>query len=420
MLGLGLAFRVRVRVRNRVRVSEKLTMTKAKHTRRGNGSGVGRVAYGAIGRQLATLLKTQKGGYGKRGAPRIARAVAAKSSKARTMTKVKEECERESLDTTQHNDLSHKFFKVVLRKPQKLYKPLGDFQYLDNFQKCLTNGEGYQGITTMKALFASTSFVNANGNRAEELLLAQTPFDLNPFETTTGGGVIGSVVKPAPDYIHCKSVHGMFMVKNGSNIAMSIQLVWYQCKKNTNLSPYDMWVYAVQQKQLGQSAAGAVTQTSGATNTAGYTGVTQYGQSPHAEKTFNLYWKRLKHFDFDLQGGGTRKFNYSLFVNKTFSKAQQQQHVNVGNTYVQGQTIVPMIIMRPTPVTISDTAGPKEATIAATEIIMVESHQYRWTAMASGRLEYDRIFPGIIQGGVHNVGERTVNDVDVSDGVVII
>lgn len=317
----------------------------------------------------------------------------------------------ELLDTTQHNDLSHKSFAVTLRKKARLYKPLGDFQFVDSHQKLLTNPEGFQGITTYKALFTSSSFISASNLRNEDVLNPQTPFDLNPYQTNTGGGVLGSIVKPLPDFVHCKCVDGMMMIQNQGNVAMSVNLVWWICKKSTNLNPSDMWLYATQQKQLGQSAAGAVTQTTGATNSAGYTIPTQYGQSPTYEKIFNWYYRKLKGFNFDLQAGGTRKFNYRLNVNKTFSKSVQQQNVTAGNIYVAGQTIVPMIIMRPVMVNITDTLT-KEATIAATELGMVETHHYRWTALAGGRLEYDRVFPGIIQGTVHTVGETMIDDID--------
>jgi len=401
-------------------------MTKYAHKRRGSIS-----AATFYGKQLGSAaIRTARVVGKKLLSGRVVRAGAAANTATMlrprhrtvgTQTVTRTKRESEALETTQHNDLSHHYFRVNLGRKSKIYKPLGDFQYTDSFQKLLTNNEGFQGITVLKTMFTSDSFVNVSTARGSELVSPQTPWQLNPYQATTGGGagaVIGSITQPSPDYVHCKSVDSMLMIQNQSNVSMSVSVVWYIARVSHDLNPYDAWVYSMQQKQLGQAAAGAVTQTSGATNTAGYATVTQYGMQPSYEKTFNKMWRKLKGFTFDLQGGGTRKFQYRINVNKTFSRAYQSQQNASGNSYVANQSIVPMVIMRPVIANINDPSGQKEATIAACEIGMLNTNHYRWTAMAGGRLEYNRIFPGIIQGTSHSQGETIVNDVDVLSAVV--
>lgn len=321
----------------------------------------------------------------------------------------------EYLESTQHNDLSHGSFAITLKRPSKFFKSLGDFQYLITYMNRMTNLEGRQGIFSLRAFNTANSFINTTTTRNDQELFPEIPFSLNPYLSTTGGGVIGAVVTPAPDYVHLKTIDCMLMVQNTSNVAQSIDLNFFMCRKTTNLDPYAAWNYAMLQKRLGQSAPIPSTSTGVLTASPGYADSAQYGFSPFSEKTFNKLWKCQNRFVFDLQPGGTRKFLYKIHVNRTFSKAEQNSYSVQGTTYVANQTIVPMIITRPSLATIADANQPTEVTVAQASIAVMMSNHYTWSSLAAPRLEYDRVYQGIVLGvpGSHTDKKETiVGDLD--------
>lgn len=325
------------------------------------------------------------------------------------------------LENTQHNDISHTSFQMSLAKPKKFFKSLGDFQYLESYQSRLTNLEGFQGSQNLRTFFTASAFITTNATRNINNNFPQLPFDLNPFQTNTGGVVIPSIVAPAPDYIHCKTIDSMLLIQNTSNVPQSVELNWFMCRKTSSLDPIAAWQFSMDQKRLGQAAAGVVTSTGLPNNFAGYTNVSQYGQSPFSEKTFNKLWGTLKRISFDLQPGGQRKFLYKIHVNRTYSRAEQQQYVTQGTPYVSGQTIVPVVITRPGMATIQDTASPTEATIAQASVATIITNHYTWSSVGGARLEYDRTFQGIVQGtpsGHTLKPENVVGDLDTQVAVL--
>lgn len=175
-------------------------------------------------------------------------------------------------------------------------------------------------------------------------------------------------------------------------------------------------------KRLGQSAPTIQTSTAFPNAAGGYTTKEQYGQSPFSERTFNKLWKSLKRVSFDLQPGGTRKFLYKIHVNKTFSRAEQEQYLTQGTSFVANQTIIPMIITRPGMATVQDAAGdPTEVTIAQASVATIITNHFTWTSLGAARLEYDRTFQGIVQGtptGHATKKENIVIDVDTVAAVL--
>lgn len=346
-----------------------------------------------------------------------------RKGKSRKWNRKRKRKQPEYLESTQHNDISKHSFSITLRKPNKFFRSLGDFQYLESYQNRLTNLEGFQGIQPLRSFFTADAFISTTSNRNDLTKFPDTPFQLNPYIGTPGtlGSVIGVQTQPAPDYIHCKTIDCMLMIQNTSNAPQSIELNWFMCKKTSSLDPFNAWKYAINQKRLGQNVGASVSSTVTATNVAGYPDVVTYGQSPFGEKTFNKLWKTMERVSFDLQPGGTRKFLYKIHVNKTFSKAEQNQYVTQGTIYIANQTIVPMIITRPGIATIQDTGGATECTIAQASVGTIMTNHYTWSSIAAARLEYDRTFQGIVQGvpTAHTLKpENIVIDVDTVAAVL--
>lgn len=317
------------------------------------------------------------------------------------------------LESIQHGDLQLKKFNIMLRKPNKAFKHLGKWLYLDQWTLLSANNEGAQGCFELKPMLIRDQFLNSSVSKGS-LIWAQTPYDLNPYRTPPSGqSAVFSSGQPvvSNDDVHLHDIQVMTMVTNHSNVPVNIDLFFFKCKKGTANGPLGIWQNAVAEKALGQGAATNPTTTTGAGGSIvpGSVSITTYGMTPMVEKKFREHYGVLKRFRFVLQAGGTKELLYKVMVNKSFNKTTQSD----APFAVANQTIWPFIVYRPGQAVISDTAV-KDVTIAKAEIGVAQTLRYTWSAQAAARLELDRVFPQFVSG-THT--ETVVLDTDVTGPV---
>lgn len=268
----------------------------------------------------------------------------------------------------QHNDMD--VMSVVLHRGHKTKdeKFEGTWTYYHQFSgnfkqefsgyQCNFDGES---ICSRSQLVGAPLGIGVMGKNNE---WCQNPFDLNPYQFTTGGVTFPAVtVAPAPDFVHLAGGHMELNVLSMETCDMEVDIEWFICKKNTDNSPIQSWSYALQNKALGQGVAtDATTATGGlgrgfanvSTGGKDYGAATvtdpingTYGIYPSAEKEFRTFWKSMKKVKFILQPGSTKRINVKIDYHKTFGRAALQ---SMPEKYIAGYTIMPIYIVRAAPV----------------------------------------------------------------------
>lgn len=349
------------------------------------------------------------------------------TSRTRTET---EEDEDTMVTSSQHNDMDAERHTIFLNPPKRLYKSLGKWKYNWTVigDTSLVAKVGYQYAVDMLAYMPTQWYTgSADVNRYRAYGIEHNIFDLNPYQTNTGGNVVGSIVAPVPDYVHIHDVESTYVITNFSNMSAWVEVKWYQALTDTTTdhSPTQWWVLCNSSKALGQSAEVPASLTTTTTATAGVLIVatqatslgnfgcyTHYGMNPSAEKEFRRMYKVVKKTHFVMQGGDTRKISLKVAVNKTVSKAfykdQQSSQSSLG--FNRG-TIFATIIVRPSLVHVTDTST-SEPTFGNPLIGWVISNKVNLSSLGGSRLEYNRGFMDNVVGNSHT-SSQLILDTDL-------
>lgn len=343
----------------------------------------------------------------------------------------------------QHNSFSGEFHTITLAPEKKLYKSLGKWQYRWSFpgDNSSSQVEGQETVVDINSFMSRNFFIAATStSRYQPYQLPENIFDLNPYQTNTGGTVLASQVAPASDFVHVHDIEATYVFTNASNLSTQCQLYFFQAKRDMpqyNISgtqyettPVVAWWAAVNSKTLNQTVQTLQSDTRVSTATAGYENITilknnfnamqanfQYGESPLSERQFRAMYAKLACYNFVLDGGDNHRITMRFKINKTVSKAQAAQ-IAAGN--LKG-TIFATLISRPSLVYVQTTTpsnGVDEPTVGVTKVGWNVFCKMNLSSLGGSRLEYDRVFTGNIAGSAHNP-EKIILDTDQQGQMVV-
>lgn len=333
----------------------------------------------------------------------------------------------------QHNSFSGEYHTITLAPQKKLYKPLGKWQYRWSFpgDNASSQIEGQETVVDINSFMSRNFFIAASSNsRYQPYQLPENIFDLNPWQSNTGGSTITANVAPVSDFVHVHDIEATYVFTNASNVSTQCQLFFFQAKRdmpiynvagtNYETTPVVAWWAAVNSKTLQQTQQTLQASTATATATAGYEKITvvqnqfnamqanfQYGESPLSERQFRAMYGKLACYNFVLDGGDNHRITIKFKINKTVSKAQAIQ-ISAGN--LKG-TIFATLISRPSLVYVSNDGGKDEPTVGTPKIGWNVFCKMNLSSLGASRLDYDRVFTGNIAGTVHNP-EKIILDTD--------
>lgn len=377
---------------------------------------------------LSRSRSVSRGRKSSRSSRKVATLPSLGRSRSRTRTKTKQRSDSDL--TAQHANMAVQTVHIKLHKPQRFEKDVGKWSLYHTYSGCAqTSQTGNQlalegpAVNSWAQLTTSTA---ANGVAITSSLgWANNPFVMNPYLAPTGGAsLVQSQSNPIPDYVHLAGMQYSLSISSLTNLAQTVEVYWFLCKKNTVYSPVGNWNQALVDKSVGfasQINPSAVAGTGLVYGTpfvstngsgAGQTKITSncsYGISPLSEKEFNMFWKKIGYQRFDLSSGDTKKLQVKIAYHKTISRAYLSTLPST-TVAVAGHTIIPMIVARAAPVydTVSTTM-----TYGLAEIGYVAQQKMNFCVPKGnvGRLEYNR-YSGQLIADSNVANTKFFNDVD--------
>jgi len=366
------------------------------------------------------------------------------SSKARTSPKrkrvsfkLKRRIRRKgSSNAGMHSSITAEHHKFGNSKKKKLYKSLGTWTYLQQNSGQVAQSAGFQAHADVIQVLDSQAFLGtiAAASDVTNSNIRNNLFDLNPYQNTTGGTVIG-VVTPVQDRVHVKTITFEIQLYNATTEELSVFLYFVRNKKVMGINtggagamptPDNSWADLLLKRNLGQPAAVQATEA-GVVYTPGSAGSlspVHYGTSPAAIAEWRSIWKLLRVRRIEMAAGAGHRLQVTLSVNKTFDRATlSEQYGNAipTNNYftIPGTTFSIMMIARGAPAKVETSgaaSGINDAIVtpAATEVLYTVTAKYHMTSLGAQRLSYDRImpqFPSSLTGGAATVQVSNVDTI---------
>lgn len=284
---------------------------------------------------------------------------------------------------------------IRLAAPKKAFRGLGRWSYLIQNKGVIQNQEGKQdSLDTVYHAHNSSQLLVSSLGGSQPLLYqwSDNPFDMNPFQSNTGGGVLTSVIKPLEDKVYMHSCVADLQFVNASDVPTQLDVYWLTPRAVTADGPRTTWANAMASRALGQSAAVNPTTAIGAMTT-GYPDILVYGQEPKYESTFNQMYRTLRKRSIVLQGGAAHKFHYSIGFNRILDKRWLQQLSNANGNLIPNLSVVVFAVSRPYPVALQETSVTKGFTPGIAEIGFISNCRYTFQAMGASRLDVNRAEP---------------------------
>lgn len=371
------------------------------------------------GRTLLGKRKAGSSGTAHRGRKQLKLDFNYKKPGGRTRTKTKKK-KNVGMDGDPHNSLRIRHKQLYIAPPKRLYKPLGDWQYTNQCSGYLNAGPGkqlYSGLFSVATNLHMVSTLDGGPAPNHQSLWAvpDQMFDLNPFQKTTGSGVISAGLVPQSDKLHVKTVDLDIQILNEDKVATHVELICFKMKQDFTASgdPFkNIWEAAMLKKSLGQSLEVQPTKTSGST-TVGYPKPEVYGSSPFAEKMFNKYAKAIWRKSLVLDAGHNEKMLIRLHINRTFRHDFCSQKANQGIYWVKGDIFF-ALIGRPSPLAIVTGASGTLSTVttAPSNIAWTSTQHYNITSLGPTSVEYDRAYANFVTGYDTGQVSAIINDID--------
>lgn len=326
-------------------------------------------------------------------------------------------------DISQHNDLSSKSKRIVLRKGKRSNKLIGRYLYSENYDTTVDGeNEGKQSVCLGKYLMTTVQLV---GGQSSNLIASTTtwgvdPYQMNPYVNSAAGAYWSTTPALAyDDQFHIDSCNAKFSIVSFSAIPQRVKIYWLMYKKNcgSTRTPDQIWTDCIDAEALGSTAYVPPTVETATTATAGKPDAYTVGQDPFRHKTFRSYFKKLHAEEFSLQPGDQRHFNIHLDINKTINQLAVRELQVSNNYFMGGVTIVPMIIAWGGLVHIKDTTTVG-VTYGRHSYGVVSNNIYSFKGVKMDRVSTIRHFNGMVIGnsGTHEVlASQTVREGMIDD-----
>lgn len=341
----------------------------------------------------------------------------------------------EGVEGAIHNDMQclNVRFSLGLSKPPG---GLGKWNYKHEFGVCyfadLPMKTGVQGQASVWTAFTIANLIgvpNANVNSSD---WSSNPFDLNPYQYTTGSVVIPAttnVAKIQTDVVRINHVSGEMNFTNLTVETNRLDVYFMVASSNHDLSVLSVWDQILTSQAGNQSVGAPATIVNGAV-TAGYVNpsasfskgyINSYGEEfTKFYPTMKKFWRIKKKLTLCLSAGQTKRIKYGIPINKVIHKQDLLALFASNLEYVKGLTMEVFVISRGSPVKIFDTAGTTMSP-ALLEYGFTNSARYQFQACkgAAERLSFNRQFQGFVEEATAGASEAFLNGADVIDSAVI-
>lgn len=320
-------------------------------------------------------------------------------------------------DNDAHNGLRIHRSVIWVNPAKSGYKKLGTFEFLSQNGAYIKGEEGMQTPTTLMGVACQQMCVAATNTSLYNGFAAKL-FDLDPYQKTTGSGILSAGVIPGSNRLMIKTVDMDIQLANGSTAAQALELVFLKFKNDSQIiaDPFEYyWTNSLARKAYGQSAAVQPNDTTSGAGE-GYLTASQFGLSPFYEAEFNKMFKVLKRKTFVVDPGQTVKEIVRLHVNRMIRRDIADEANGEGKYWTKGDIIVSLIV-RGAPIAIVNDAQDQVdgVTTAAADIMWTSTQRY--AVQSYGPLSND-MNRGYVTFPKNLTEDQVYKIVDTNDDVV--
>lgn len=281
-------------------------------------------------------------------------------------------------DNDAHNGLRIHRSAIWVNPSKPAYKKLGTFEFLNQNGAYISGEEGMQTASTLMGLACNQAVVQATNSSLYNGFTTAL-FDLDPYQKTTGSGVLSPGVVPGSNRIMISTIDMDIQLANSSTAAQALELIFLKFKQDSTVTvdPFNWyWTNSLARKAYGQSAAAQPNDTTSGAGV-GYLTAESFGLSPFYEAEFNKMFRVLKRKSFVVDPGQTIKEIVKLHVNRIFRKDYSVQANQEGKYFTKGDIIVGLIV-RGAPIAIvnADMHQVDGVTTAAADIMWTSTQRY--------------------------------------------
>lgn len=244
-----------------------------------------------------------------------------------------------------HGEIKRKHHEIKCSGTKNIPKSIGEFKIREINQFTIASNEGqqvvyYQGIATTNQFLTSSALSYNIQYQANQCL-----FDANPYQTNTGGGLYGTVVKPLDDRIVLKDIVRKYHLANqNALVPVTLEVYVIRQKCTTSSGPDAFWGTVLTSEALGISAA--TQQTINVAASSGVGNIYTLGMRPDSLASWRKYFQVVRKDTYDMAPGANIILTYNFKFGKMVEKAYLTKIQADGNLFVPGLTHHIMFIAR--------------------------------------------------------------------------
>lgn len=351
-----------------------------------------------IGRQAGTLIGSKAAGYA---------AKAYRNYRLSRKTKVY----RADSTGLQSKNLG---LIVMNRKPAKVARALGTYQYENVNQWVMGGTQGLQNVDYAEILFTYNQLtgVSTSGNRNERATWHDNPFTLNPYYARPTSALYPNAISAVSriDVLYIKKVDWITEIVSMSKLPQEVVLHFLTPVFDTNVGPIEAWSNVLAAKSEGQNAQVVAGSIATAAAGAGSATINDVGSSPFHHKEFRNSWKSVKTIKMILQAGEQINFRMTIMYEKVVSKETLTNNRNT--TYLAGLSVYPMFISKCGLEGLSSGTGVEstEVSYGRPKIGVVLRQHMLFGALPQSRISTARTYQGQVVATANT--ERIIDDDD--------
>lgn len=315
-------------------------------------------------------------------------------------------------ESGQHNDLGESYISVkngvIPRRYKGLVKGALQHQYGNKYNQTSSGGQWFYNIASLITRSQITGTTAINGTTTQDSWPCN-PFDLNPYQGTTAGGLLTAVGQPANDRCFIHTIKGEIDLTGLENITQEVTLYLVKYKITTNNDMPALWQNILDAGSTGLNQPAAVQATTAAAPTYGRPFHSTYGQTFSSHPTMRKMFKVLAAKKCVLTPGSTHKFKYNIKYNRLIDKDYFNESAG-SNEYVKGMTLQWVMMMRPAPI-LESTTG--KMTPGPVNIGFMNTYTVKVSFPMEKRLYAYRTDAGFI-AGTTLANDKLINDVDAA------
>jgi len=326
-----------------------------------------------------------------------------------------------------NDDKTTEKFRLVLNKRPVAKRTKQKLRYEEVWQNVSSANEGSQFIVEARYHHHIDAFCNAttvrNSTTGQGFILG----DMLPNQKITGNnnasiaGLAAGSTSVFPSYNLERATCTMDIV-NMENAGATVWVYFLLCTRNSESTPSALWDAQLNSEAIGTSTD-VPTLTTDATWSIGQVTKTFLNQSPMSNSQVRRFFKVMKVCKFDLDGGETHTLQYDLIINKRIDMYYLNLLNSQGVKFVQGLSIVPLVIAKGSLVGINDTGASttaSEVTTAPTKLGMMCTRKFILSERSEPPPKPATLacYGTVSSGSAHVYGPSLINDEDANAGII--